>query len=588
MANKTEFTHGQFTVGVDTQPPAGVTIGRRDEPPQSFTIWIKSASIFNQSISKQLSIIVVASIGEKAENLFQSVVDKDGHKIALGTNKDQAVVWKPKEFPGVSTYAWEFAAEGKLNLKQDERHDVAKFRSFTYSSTADVAKIDVTLKLGNDKSPPAILHITKLPAATGTPVVVAFNVTPYPARLNRPVELKWKVIGLDTKQTLSLVEDGDRTKREQVGSECPLPPGVQNPGKKVEIKTETPKSFKLQVLSDGGQTDGPTLASLTVTVVKSGWDKLGPTTASLSGSDAPLLFHNIIKAGDHLYAIAGPAQGEPALYVCGTSLDWRPAIQDTLHPLPAGFHSSPAVWFDDKFWLVGGSAYDTAYVSSKVWVGTQATDRPAWSWQLARSQPGWPERMGHSALVFDGKLWVIGGYDGEGNSFEDAHYYDTTLNTWTECKNTNGWHGGCLMGAAAFEGTQGNKLYLHGGRTQPLSVKRYSDVWTVSKGSGAYFWKGGNDTGLGKENRLTVGSCLVMMGNEVYLLATFYEDNKFLNEFYKTGSSGKWAPVTPAPNLGRTEPFHLLAVEHDNRLVVRALGETTPNEKQTGLFVYTP
>ena len=62
------------------------------------------------------------------------------------------------------------------------------------------------------------------------------------------------------------------------------------------------------------------------------------------------------------------------------------------------------VVFNNKMWVIGG--YDGAY-RNDVWYSADGA-----TWTQATSAAGWTKRTGHTSVVFDNKMWVIGGYDG--------------------------------------------------------------------------------------------------------------------------------------------------------------------------------
>jgi hypothetical protein len=65
------------------------------------------------------------------------------------------------------------------------------------------------------------------------------------------------------------------------------------------------------------------------------------------------------------------------------------------------------VVFNDRLWLLGGmggSIFTTVTYNNDIW---SSGDGITWRQELA--QAPWPGRSGHSALVFNNRLWVIGG-----------------------------------------------------------------------------------------------------------------------------------------------------------------------------------
>ena len=61
---------------------------------------------------------------------------------------------------------------------------------------------------------------------------------------------------------------------------------------------------------------------------------------------------------------------------------------------------------------------------SDVWYSTDGV-----SWTRATATPGWSERQAHTSVVFDGKMWVMGGYGG--TYFRDVWYLGKRLESIT-------------------------------------------------------------------------------------------------------------------------------------------------------------
>ena len=558
----------KFTVEVVTKPQEGrLTIGRFQD--QSFTIRIKSNQAFDMKKSQDdFKITLVAGIGTGEGDLFASL--EDANKITLGKDKEAGKnAWKVEKSADRGKVAWLFTAQSTLVLECDKPRDVATFNNFTYSSQTGKAEITVILKFGNRTEPEKPFSITKkAPDQQTGPTVLAFDVKPYVVWGKSEPSVEWDVSGLNlSPEDLSLVTQRDIRKL-----------------KSLKGVTKIPITDRVRLEFKPGKTGtSSVLAELELMVMRPGFDLLQPEDVSLDDSPR-LVFHNLIKGGDgtSLYAIAGPPQGRLSLYLCGSAVKyWTSQIEDSNHPLPVKFASSPAVWFDNKIWLLGGSSYDTDHVSSEVWVGKQATGSPwDWSWKPAVPQPGWAAHMGHSALIFDGRLWVIGGWDGMGNSLKDAWVYEK--GAWTS-KTTGNWHGGCFFGAAVHE----EQLYVYGGTKEPFSETLYNDTWIVDQSG-----KWGNFSIEGEvEVGKPIASCLAQIGKDLYLLAMCEHPAK--NGFYKLIGgrvNGEWCKLpSPTPNMQRTRAFNLLAVEHEGLFVVRGLGMIDQaGGGQHGLFVYSP
>ena len=87
------------------------------------------------------------------------------------------------------------------------------------------------------------------------------------------------------------------------------------------------------------------------------------------------------------------------------SMDWTQATTS------AGWSARQwhtSVVFDNKIWVIGGCENSSSY-KNDVWYSTDGVN-----WTQATANAGWSARYGHTSVVFNNKIWVIGGYDANG------------------------------------------------------------------------------------------------------------------------------------------------------------------------------
>jgi len=87
------------------------------------------------------------------------------------------------------------------------------------------------------------------------------------------------------------------------------------------------------------------------------------------------------------------------------------------------FHTS--VVFDNRIWVLGG--YDGSY-RNDVWYSSDGVN-----WYCATENAPWSGRSGHTSVVFDNKIWVLGGYDGSYRN--DVWYSSDGINWYCTTKN---------------------------------------------------------------------------------------------------------------------------------------------------------
>jgi len=87
-----------------------------------------------------------------------------------------------------------------------------------------------------------------------------------------------------------------------------------------------------------------------------------------------------------------------------------------------------SVVFDNKMWVIGGGTYNARTYNNDVWYSTNGID-----WTQATAHAPWSPRQYHDITTFDGKMWVLGGFDGTYN-LNDVWYSSDGVN-WSEQSN---------------------------------------------------------------------------------------------------------------------------------------------------------
>jgi hypothetical protein len=125
--------------------------------------------------------------------------------------------------------------------------------------------------------------------------------------------------------------------------------------------------------------------------------------------------------------------------------------------------------FKDKLWLIGGmDLKDNIY--GDVWVSENGKD-----WSLVTDHPPWPARQGHELVVFQDKIWIIGRFNSpsEGGGENDVWFSDDGIN-WQKTKKDPPWLGREDHAAVVFQ----DKIWVLGGMTTDWTWR--NDVWYSS------------------------------------------------------------------------------------------------------------
>lgn len=213
---------------------------------------------------------------------------------------------------------------------------------------------------------------------------------------------------------------------------------------------------KMWVISGGSFTEG----SKDVWYSDNGrnWS-LATDNASFSGrSQFPVIEYN-----GKMWVIGGRLggnEGSNDVWHSSDGQNWTVATDHAEFPSRWG-HS--AVVYDNRMWVIGGwSGYPAgAILYNDVWSSTDGVH-----WTEATGNAGFPGRLGHNSVIYDNKIWVIGG--SHFNPMTDV-WYSEDGTYWTEATPV-----------AAFPGREGHSSMVFNNRmwlTSGYWSVPFNDVW---------------------------------------------------------------------------------------------------------------
>ena len=122
-----------------------------------------------------------------------------------------------------------------------------------------------------------------------------------------------------------------------------------------------------------------------------------------------------------------------------------------------------SVVFDNKMWVIGG--YIGGGLKNDVWYSSDGVN-----WTQATASAGWSARSYHTSVVFDNKMWVIGGETWTSPYYKNDVWYSSDGVNWTQATASAGWSARSYHTSVVFD----NKMWVMGGSG--------SDVWYSSDG----------------------------------------------------------------------------------------------------------
>lgn len=90
--------------------------------------------------------------------------------------------------------------------------------------------------------------------------------------------------------------------------------------------------------------------------------------------------------------------------------------------------------FLGRMWMLGGGTYDQVLAPKRRTYADTWSSKDGVTW-TAHADPPWPPREYHAATVYDGRLWVLGGYDPDADKNLADVWYTADGENWYEQQN---------------------------------------------------------------------------------------------------------------------------------------------------------
>jgi N-acetylneuraminic acid mutarotase len=219
------------------------------------------------------------------------------------------------------------------------------------------------------------------------------------------------------------------------------------------------------------------------------------------------------------------------------SLAWI-NVDATAHWTPRSGHA--ALVFENKMWILGGR--DGEGPKNDVWYSTNGAN-----WTLATATTQWSPREEHSSVVFDNRMWVIGGSGRRNDVWSSSDGID-----WNQVTSSAGWTGRSRHSSIVFD----NRMWVIGGSDEnpdPGKRAHKNDVWY--SGDGANWasatleapWVGRDDhTSIVLQDRIwVIGGGRMLLGPD---------DSTGLSDVWSSGDGSDWTRATDtAPWINRVD-----------------------------------
>ena len=226
--------------------------------------------------------------------------------------------------------------------------------------------------------------------------------------------------------------------------------------------------------------------------------------------------------------------------------------------------SAGEVVYDGKMWIFGGYA---PHRVNEVWSSMNGVD-----WTMVTASAGWSGRNLPGSLVYDNKMWIIGGLAGSTEqlaSMNDVWSSPDGVN-WTQATASAPWAGRGAMGTAVFN----DQMWVMGGfkADNHSDFAHYDDVWRSTDGEN---WERVVEHApwgpRGMLQSVVFNDKMWVIGGGIY--NTTYPQNveANFNDVWSTTDGINWVKEADAPWAARR--FHASLVYDDKMWVIAGFGD---------------
>ena len=131
---------------------------------------------------------------------------------------------------------------------------------------------------------------------------------------------------------------------------------------------------------------------------------------------------------------------------------------------PRAYHQ--AIVYDNKIWVMGGGNYvPESHLLNDVWCSEDGV-----SWTRVSEAAPWNPRLWFSSVVYRDRMWVLGGWSDKTDNFGDV-WHSKNGKDWTRLRSDVIWKARHEHSAFVFQ----DKIWVAGGHARPLN----SEVWSL-------------------------------------------------------------------------------------------------------------
>jgi len=274
---------------------------------------------------------------------------------------------------------------------------------------------------------------------------------------------------------------------------------------------------------------GNTVIDTSITEPGKTWTEATPTAFVTGRTLAPLVVFN-----NKLWYLGGLTATTAVVndvYSSSDGITW--VLETTVNPFTARYGHS-AVVFNSKLWVIGG--FTGSAPLNDVW---SSVDGITWVEEIADS-PGTPfaARSSFSCIVYNSKIWVMGGFDG--TIAHNDVWSSINGTTWVEETSSATWTARLAAAITIFN----NQMWLSGGQLVDQSGAVTNDVWYSTNG---ITW---TEATAAAEWSTRLGHSMSNFSGYLFVVAGSHDTATSLVDVWKSLDGITWTQVTGNTDYG--------------------------------------
>jgi hypothetical protein len=135
--------------------------------------------------------------------------------------------------------------------------------------------------------------------------------------------------------------------------------------------------------------------------------------------------------------------------------------------------SHTSLVYNGQMWIAGGWNNTAGYFND-VWYSGDGT-----TWTQATAAAQWGRRSKHTSLVYNNKMWVIGGWDDTAAAYVNDVWYSLNGVSWTQATVHTQWRERYNHTSLIYN----NQMWVIGGYYYDVTSYYFNDVWYSSDGT---------------------------------------------------------------------------------------------------------